>query len=101
LSSTTGTANVLARVWFQWSGSIYLQDGGGSASQTTYSTNTWYHFEFKNINWTNRTYNFYIDGVLLRTGNFFGSTGNSISRIDLAGYYSSDNAYFDQFDFLP
>ena len=101
LFSTTTTTNLLFRLYFSLNGYIYLSDGTTSASLKVFSINTFYHFELRNINWTNRTFDFYIDGVLTRTGDYFLSTGNSIGRVDLGDYYSGDNAYFDQIDFLP
>jgi len=92
---------LLFRVYFSLSGYIYLSDGTTSASLKVFSINTFYHFELRNINWTNRTFDFYIDGVLTRTGDYFLSTGNSIGRVDLGDYYNGANAYFDQIDFLP
>jgi len=101
LFSSASTTNLLARVYFSYTGNIYLADLNPATLQKIYSINTWYHFEFKNINWVNRTFDFYIDGTPVRTTEYFGSTGNGVGRIDLGDYYSADSAYFDQIDFLP
>jgi hypothetical protein len=102
LWSTTAQTNLLFRAYINYTPYIYIYDYSGTSLIKLATINTWYHFELRNINWTNRTYDFYLDGVLqLTAGRTFASSGNGVQRIDLSGYYTGDNAYFDQIDFLP
>jgi len=91
----------LVRVYFHYIGSIYFV--GSTTATKPYTTNTWYHIELRNINWVSRTFDAYVDGVLVSTGMHFSGVGTSIGRVDLFDYYysSGDPAYFDQIDFLP
>ena len=62
------------------------------------SPNTWYHIELKNINWTNKTYDIYIDGSLVSTSFPFRSTSsNDITSIYSYNFSSGSNAYKDEF----
>jgi hypothetical protein len=100
-SATASTTYQLFRAYF-YSASIYVVDGSGTLAQKAYSYNIWYHLEMRNISWLNRTYDLYIDNVLVKSGALLGGSGYSISRIDLYDYYPNyDFAYFDQIDFLP
>ena len=58
--------------------------------------NTWYHVEMRNINWVNRTYDIYIDGVLRQSAwPFRTSTMTSMDRIYLYNI-ASMTAYYDE-----
>jgi hypothetical protein len=60
------------------------------------SANTWYKIEVKNINWTNKTFDIYIDGVLKHTSfGFINTDVTSVSQISLTNYSSGSTAYFD------
>jgi hypothetical protein len=93
-------------VWVRFYGSVgspitaYFSDSTSSVTKS-YVNNTWYHIEMRNISWTLRTFDWYVDGVLLRQGAHLNGVGTSIGRIDLYDYYSSDSAYYDQIEFLP
>jgi hypothetical protein len=100
-SSTVSSTYQIVRVYFSYNGYIILYDYTAGTSVKTYTSGTWYHFELRNINWTNRTFDFYIDGTPIKLATSFYGTGNSIARIELGDYYLNDAAYFDQIDFLP
>jgi hypothetical protein len=101
LFSGPTASDQLLRVYFQYSGYIYFS-GSTSSIKTGVLTNNWYHFELRNINWVSRTFDAYIDGVLLSSTMHFSGVGTSIGRLDLYSYYiSGDGAYIDQIDFLP
>jgi len=50
-----------------------------------YSINTWYHLEFKDIDWVNKNYNFYINEQLIgHEAHFLTSSLSNITRLDLS-----------------
>jgi hypothetical protein len=58
--------------------------------------NTWYHLEMRNINWTNHTYDIYINNTLVyATFPFRSSSQNDISRIHLYNYNSGTSLWDD------
>jgi hypothetical protein len=72
---------------------------------TTISTSSWYHIELRNIDWTARTFDLYVNSTSVATGAKFAGTSTSITRIELYNtYYSSTTsypAYWDEFELLP
>jgi hypothetical protein len=103
----SGTTDLLAIVRFYGSSGLpstaYFNDGASTTaiSRAYASTATFYHIELRNINWSLRTFDWYMDGVLVRQGARLGGVGTGVGRMDLYGYYSNDSAYFDQIEFLP
>jgi hypothetical protein len=99
LYSTTTTSSYVVWHYFNDQGQIYLSQTPDVL--TPYSANTWYHFELRNINWTARTYDYYINGVLTKAGATLLGTGNSISRLDLYHYHYSPSTtgYWDEIEF--
>jgi len=60
------------------------------------TANTWYFIELKNIDWTNKTFDIYIDGALQTTGfPFRDNTQNSIDEIHLYNF-SNGTGYWDR-----
>ena len=85
------------RFYFYSDGKMYVQDytdvlrGGVS-----YSANTWYHVELKNINWTTYTYDFYVNGVASYTGvTMYADAPVDIATVDLFNE-SSVQAMWDE-----
>lgn len=53
-------------IFFYFSeGEIQVFDGSTTYSAGAYTVNTWYHVEFRNIDWTNRTFDFYVGNTLV------------------------------------
>ena len=46
----------------------YFSTNGDADTDGMALPNTWYHIEFKNIDWEANTYDFYVDGVLIEAG---------------------------------
>jgi hypothetical protein len=95
----TGSAtNALFTHSFSSSGQITLTHASGSVTQS-YSANTWYHLEIRNINWTTRTFDYYVDGVVRGVALSFSGSGTVVGRLDL--YVASAYAigYFDEITF--
>jgi hypothetical protein len=67
----------------------------------TCQPNTWHHVEFRNLNWTSRTYDAYLDGVLSLSGRSFRGTGTQGARIDLYNYFESSQAWWDEIIVKP
>ncbi|MBN2261094.1 MAG: choice-of-anchor D domain-containing protein [Clostridiales bacterium] len=63
-----------------------------------YNAYQWYHIEFKNINWDNKTFDFYIDNKLVSANISFMSYGqiNGMDRLYLYNYSSNSTAWWDE-----
>jgi hypothetical protein len=84
--------------YFSNDGYIHLWGGDGDTSVQSYSTNTWYRLQFKNINWTAKTYDFYVDGFLQVSGKPFDNPlASSMAQIWLWNDETGSNFYFDEF----
>ena len=63
------------------------------------SLGNWAHIEYKNIDWVNETYDFYIDGIYRDTYAFFspvsGVGGDYVWQIRTVNDYTSDVVYID------
>lgn len=55
----------------------------------------WYHFEFQNINWANKTFNYYVNGSLISTSVDFLSSSTDIAEIQMYNY-ADVGAYWDE-----
>jgi hypothetical protein len=109
-SSTAASNALLSHYIYRTSGSVttgtmYLS-AGGSCSSVTITTginiNTWYLIEFRNINWSTRTFDYYVDGVqrpAAGTSCTFQNTGTSVSRLDLSVYSSNTTGLVDEIVF--
>jgi len=59
-------------------------------STVTYNESEWYFIEFKAINWASKTYDYYVDGELIRQGLEFRDTGiSALTRIHLFNFHES------------
>jgi hypothetical protein len=95
--ATTSTGSDVVFVYFTASGQISV--GGNTTVFATYVASRWYNIELRNINWTARTFDVYVDGVLLRASLGMRGTGTSISRLDLYNYSGVGTAYWDHIEF--
>ena len=69
----------------------------GTSISIPYSTNSWYECEFKNIDYSNKKYDFYLNGNLVRQGIDFLSPSNDVSEIHIFNYTVSSTGYDDIF----
>jgi hypothetical protein len=97
--STTTTTNQLFR--FYSNGGIFYAYDGPTPFSTGITCTQWRHIELRNINWSLRTFDLYIDNALVRAGTKLGTTGSSISRLDLFVFQPGNIGYWDQFEFFP
>ena len=58
--------------------------------------NTWYHVELKNINWTLKNYEVWVNGTSYGTLGFWSTTITSLERVHLYNYSASSTAYYDE-----
>lgn len=75
-------------------------DAGLGRIVEPYTANRWYHFEVRNIDWTTRRYDYYIDGVLQRAAIPFNSgRASTVRYIDFSSAPDVGGvAYWDEID---
>jgi len=95
--SSTST-DYIAWMYFNDTGSISCR-GSGSAILRPYVANQWYHIEFRNINWTSRTFDYYIDDVLVQASVGMSGSGTAVGKLNLQNWTGSGTAYWDQIEF--
>lgn len=72
-----------------------------STSIGTCQSNTWHHVEFRNLNWSARTCDAYLNGSLAAAGVAFRGSGTSGARIDLYNFSVSSQAWWDEITVKP
>jgi hypothetical protein len=94
----TGANTEVVVFYAQEGGTFYCNaDNGGDAS-FHYEGDRWYHIEFRNIDWTTKTFDYLIDGVVVKTGiGLRNAAGvNEVSRIDLYNYSLGTTTWWDE-----
>jgi hypothetical protein len=95
--STASLTHEVAFIYFNDEGWIYV--AGPSTYVQTYNANVWYHIELKDISWTGKHYDIWVDGTLQSSNVPFRDTSKtSIGRIDLYNYHNSQ-AWWDEIVF--
>jgi hypothetical protein len=94
-------SEVLYYSYFTTPSSLTVAYGGGSYGDEVARANTWYHLELRNINWSTRTFDLYLDGNNATFGVTFAGTSTSINRIELFSSVATYTAYWDEIQFLP
>jgi hypothetical protein len=98
--SSPDLTNEIAFIYFNASGQIQIALGT-SINLQAYSANTWYHLEMRNINWSTKRYDMYVNDVLRSSSvPFRNTTKTSIGRLDLYNYTNS-TAWWDEIGFYP
>ena len=88
--------NGMAMTYFSGNTFYFYTPSTGSIT-TTINPNQWYQVEFKNIDYSAKTFDYYFDGALLSTSVQFRSiTINSLSRIHLYGWDSGLTSFYDE-----
>ncbi|PCJ79766.1 MAG: hypothetical protein COA57_15385, partial [Flavobacteriales bacterium] len=86
------TTNTLIYLFMSTSGQFYIN----TTYYGTYSANQWYQIELQNIDWTAKTYDLYLDGVLLVASLSFRDVSlTSVNEVHLYKWTSTSTAYFD------
>jgi hypothetical protein len=95
-------SDYLVYIYFSSMNTINLNQGYEISDiiRVPYELDRWYHIELRNIDWSARTFDYYVDGVLVRQSAVLSGTGSSISQLDLF-CYQGETVYFDQFLIVP
>ena len=95
LGDSAITSN-LGAFWFFANGDGHFQLYPGDAS-VPYTTNTWYHIQFLNINWSAKTFDYYVNGILVASGLLFRATSTvNFSQVHLYNYSPNIQAWWDE-----
>ena len=65
-----------------------------------YNANQWYHIEFKNFDWTNRTFDYYIDGTLIHSSCSFRDSCSTANYAELYNFSGGVHTYWDDIRIL-
>ena len=91
-----GTTDPLEAVFYN-----YLDSGPfmnlTHTNSITYTADTWYFVEFRNINWTAKTFDGYVDGASFATGvSFRNTSAASINKIHFYSYQAGADCWIDE-----
>jgi len=90
-------------IWFFASqyGYLYVNGDVGGDDSYFYDALTWYHIEFKNIDFITKTFDYYINEELIKEGIPFRNASyvEEISRVDIYNFTSGSQAWWDEFFF--
>jgi len=77
-------------------GFFYINGDVGGDYSYPYNANQWYFIEFKNIDWVNKNFDYYVDRSLVKAdiGFRFAGIANQFSRLYLYNFHAS-NAWWD------
>jgi len=86
-------------IWFfaTENGTLYVNADVGGDKTYQYETNIWYHIEFKDIDWIDKDFDYYVNGELVKADIPFrnSSNVNDISNLYLYNYHNSE-AWWDE-----
>ncbi|UCG50444.1 MAG: S8 family serine peptidase [Candidatus Latescibacterota bacterium] len=89
-------------ILFSSSGRIGVNAGHpGQQFDVPYEANRWYWFEFKNVDFEDKTFDYYLDKQLIKAGMPFtmSATGEGVRTIDLYNYSPDSQAWWDEIRF--
>ena len=88
----------LSVIWFfaYPNGMFYVNADVGGDFTFAYNSNQWYHVEFRNIDWVNKIFDYYVNNQLIKADIPFrnATTANQFGRLYLYNYDQSD-AWWD------
>ena len=95
----SGSGQVIILCFFRNDGEIVLSLSSTEFWRRSYLPERWYRIEFRNIDWTQRNFDFYIAGNLVQEDIPFRSpTINSVERVDLFGSAQPSSGRFDEIE---
>jgi len=87
-------------IWFfaMGSGNLYVNGDVGGNQSVPYEAETWYQIEFKNIDFAVRTFDYYVNKVLVQSGIPFRYMygANSFYRVDVYNFDEHSGAWWDE-----
>ncbi|MBB5032539.1 Ig-like domain-containing protein [Prosthecobacter vanneervenii] len=86
-------------IWFYASGlgTFYVNGDVGGDKTYTYQANIWYHVEFQNLDWTAKTFDYYVNGTLVKAGIPFRNPSlvDEVSQLWLYNFSTGSEAWWD------
>jgi len=81
----------------QGNGTLYCNASTGGDANQPYNVFQWYHVEYRNIDWSAKTFDYYLDGALVTAGVLFRNSTDveDFSRIDLYSFSAGATAQWD------
>lgn len=97
---TTDSTQVRSVIFFFASsnGRFSVNIGSGGDGEFIYQAQRWYHVEFKNIDWERKTFDYYVDGVLLKAAIPLANQNlvNGIDGLYLYNFTLNGQAWWDE-----
>lgn len=103
----TGSGFSLALADFIWffanaNGRFYLNDDVGGNQLVAYAEGAWYKVEFRDLNWTTRTFDYWVNGTLVQAGvplrNPTLASGMAVAFA--YNYFTNTDAWWDEVKFF-
>jgi hypothetical protein len=87
-------------IWFfaRRTGFFYINADVDGDESFAYAVNIWYHVEFKEVDFAAKTFDYYVDGVLIKAGIPFRNreTVSAVGRLDLYNLDHGSEAWWDE-----
>jgi len=97
-SGFSNSPNIFGFTFWYWDGRLGLRvrttSGVASWEYLSNTLGSWAHIEYKNIDWTNQTYDLYIDGTYHNSYKFL-NTFSYATHVNMVNYYSADVSFVD------
>jgi len=77
---------------------FYVNADVGGDDTYSYTAETWYHIEFKNINFVSKTFDYYVNESLIKAGIPFrnASVSENFDRLELYNFTEGSEAWWDE-----
>ena len=85
-------------IWFfaDENGCFYVNADSAGDNTVPYQAETWYHVEFRNLDWSAKTFDYYVDGALKKAGiPFRDSAATQVSGLYLYNFSPGTTAWWD------
>ncbi len=75
---STGSPDYYTAFWFYggYDGRLHMNSGSGGDESYSYLPNHWYHIVLDDIDWSAKSFDYYVDGVLVKQDISFWNNGN-------------------------
>lgn len=91
-------------IWFfaNANGRFYLNDDVGGNQLVAFNEGQWYQIEFRNLNWTTRTFDYWVNGTLVQSGVPFRNPGLAagLSVAFAYNYSTQTDSWWDEVKFF-